>query len=230
MTLRSQIFENRRDAGQQLAAALPQLDVSKTVVVALPRGGVPVAAEICGAHDLPLDLVLVRKIGAPGHSELAVGAVTDGPNPQVTVNQSIARQLGLSRSEVKAMGQESLPELERRRRIYLSDRKPQDLSGKTLIVVDDGVATGATLLASLIALKKKRPQHIVVALPVGPSDLESRLRGMADTVICLRDLASFGSVGAAYRQFTQVDDAEVRAILDRFFFKDTGMRNASLRP
>ncbi|MEK6216630.1 MAG: phosphoribosyltransferase family protein [Boseongicola sp.] len=222
MDPRPLIFNNRSDAGKQLAAALPELDSSNTVVVALPRGGVPVAAQICAAFELPLDLVLVRKIGAPGHPELAVGAVTDGPDPQVTVNQSIAHLLGLSRTEVENMGQELLPEIERRRRTYLSDREPQNLNGKTLIVVDDGVATGATLLASLTALKKKQPRQIIVALPVGPADLGSRLRGLADNVICLRDLSAFGAVGGAYREFAQVDDATVRAILARYAIDGNG--------
>ncbi len=209
------IFKDRADAGQRLARALPPLDPDQTVVMALPRGGVPVAAEICAARGLPLDLVLVRKIGAPGQPELAVGAVTDGPDPHVTVNVDVAHAFGLSRTDVESMGKTLLPEIDRRRKAYLAGRTSLDLAGKTVVVVDDGVATGATLLASLTALKARDPARIIVALPVGPSDFRERLGGLADQVVCLRDLYPIGAVGGAYRQFSQVDDDTVRDLLDR---------------
>ncbi len=210
------IFRDRVDAGRQLAAALPRLDPAKTVVLALPRGGVPVAAEICEAHRLPLDLILVRKIGAPGQPELALGAVTGGVVPQTVVNDDIARHLRLSHVEVEVRGRDLIPEIERRRKAYLSGRAPLPLEGKTVVVVDDGVATGATLRAALMALQDASPTRIIVALPVGPSDLDNTLDGLADSVICLSDLRNFGAVGGAYRAFPQVDDATVRSIIDRF--------------
>jgi putative phosphoribosyl transferase len=210
------IFEDRADAGRRLEAALPPFDPAETIVIALPRGGVPVAAEICAARGLTLDLVLVRKIGAPGQPELAIGAITDGDEPQITVNTAIARQFHLSDSDVGAMGMTLLPEIDRRRQAYLSGRKPLSVRGKTLLVVDDGVATGASLRASLAALKAMGPKRVVVALPVGPSDLAGRLADLADDVICLSDLRHFGAVGGAYRSFPQVDDATVRAALTRF--------------
>lgn len=216
------IFRDRADAGQQLAAALPRFDVEDTIVVALPRGGIPVAAEICAARYLPLDLVLVRKIGAPGRPELAVGAVTDGATPQVIVNDAIARSFRLSADAVEDMGRKLLPEIERRRQVYLSGRNPLVLKGKHLIVVDDGVATGATLRAGLQALKSAAPKHIIVALPVGPSDLAERLGNLADTVICLKDLQHFGAVGGAYRSFPQVSDTTVRAAVNRYAPARTG--------
>lgn len=216
MALQPLIFDDRADAGRQLAAALPPFDPTDTIVIALPRGGVPIAAAICDARGLPLDLVLVRKIGAPGQRELAVGAVTDGDAPHVTVNDAIARQFDLSDEDVTAMGMALLPEIGRRRQTYLSGRKPLTLKGKTLLVVDDGVATGATLRASLTALKAMQPGRIVVALPVGPADLDARLIGHADAVICLSDLHHFGAVGGAYKSFPPVDDATVRAAIDRF--------------
>ena len=216
MTAAQLIFDDRADAGRRLDAALPPLDQAETVVIALPRGGVPVAAEICSARELPLELVLVRKIGAPGRRELAVGAVTDGPDPHVTVNRRTARHFGLSPADFESMGRDLLPEIERRRATYLGKREPAALAGKTLVVVDDGVATGATLKASLTALKERQPHSIIVAMPVGPDDLASALSGLADTVICLRDLGPIGAVGGAYRRFTQVDDATVRTIVDRF--------------
>ncbi|MDJ0637815.1 MAG: phosphoribosyltransferase family protein [Paracoccaceae bacterium] len=209
------IFDNRADAGRRLAAELKDVDASNTVVIALPRGGVPVAAEICSAHGLPMDLVLVRKIGAPGQPELAVGAVTDGDTPHVTVNQSVAHQFRLSKADVEDMGKALLPEIERRRDKYLGGRARPDLEGKTLIVVDDGVATGSTLLASLKALKTRDPSKIIVAVPVAPDEFAGQLKGLADTVISLSDL-TYGAVGAAYRTFGQVDDATVTKLLEEF--------------
>lgn len=210
------IFRDRTEAGQQLAAALPALDPDETVVVALPRGGVTVAAEICAAHGLPMDLLLVRKIGAPGQPELALGAVTDGAKPRFAINENIARQFHLTRDEVEDMGRNLLPEIERRRQTYLTGRAALPLEGKTLVVVDDGVATGATLRACLAVVDAAGPKRVIVALPVGPMDLAARLGPLADTVICLSDLMYFGGVGGAYRSFPQVSDETVRAALERF--------------
>ena len=209
------IFEDRTEAGRLLAEALPALDKRNTVVIALPRGGVPVAAEVCNQRDLPMDLVFVRKIGAPRQPELAVGAVTDGETPHVTVNEQIAGYLGLSKSDVKTLVAELLPEIERRRATYLGGRASLPLTGKTAVVVDDGIATGATLLASLKSLKLQNPERIIVAVPVAPPELAKRLDGLADTIVCLSDL-TYGSVGAAYRSFSQVDDRTVVETLDRF--------------
>jgi putative phosphoribosyl transferase len=210
------IFADRKEAGQRLAAILPALDPASSIVIALPRGGVPVAAEICSAFGLPLDLIFVRKIGAPGQPELAVGAITNGAAPMVTVNDRIAKAFGLTPAQVSQMGQSLLPEIARRREIYLAGRAPLPRRGKTLVVVDDGVATGATLLASLKALRKEGPKAIIVAMPVGPSDLAQMLAGLADEVFCLSDLRHFGAVGGAYRMFPQVDDDTVGATLARY--------------
>lgn len=210
------VFEDRADAGRRLAFALPRLDPDETVVIALPRGGVPVASEICAVHGVPLDLVLVRKIGAPGQPELAVGAITDGDTPQVTVNAGVARYFGLSQQDVEEMGLALLPEIEQRRQSYLGGRAPLPLGGKTVVVVDDGVATGATLRASLSALSSANPDRIIVALPVGPQDLAEQLDGLVDDIICLSDLRYFGAVGGAYRSFPQTSDDTVRAAVERF--------------
>lgn len=215
MAAQQLVFKDRSDAGKQLAAALPRLEPSEAVVIALPRGGVPVAAEICAAQGLPLDLAFVRKIGAPGQPELAVGAVTDGADPHVTVNEDVARAFHLTRQDVEAMGRALLPEIERRRQTYFPNRQQLALKNKTLVVVDDGVATGATLRASLAALKARDPARLIVALPVGPRDLADRIGGLADTIICLRDLGPLGAVGGAYRAFPQVDDDTVRATIER---------------
>ncbi|MBV2359133.1 phosphoribosyltransferase [Thalassococcus sp. CAU 1522] len=216
MASRIAIFVDRADAGRQLAAALPALSREDTVVTALPRGGVPVAAEICAARALPLDLVLVRKIGAPGQPELAIGAVADGDDPVFTINRDVARAFGLSPQQAEDRGRRLLPEIERRRALYLANRRPLDVTGKTVVVVDDGVATGATLIAAIKALRARNPERILVAMPVGPRDLHRQLQGLADEVICLRDLSGIGSVGGAYRRFDQVDDDTVRGILTRF--------------
>lgn len=209
------IFDDRSDAGRRLAAALPDIDPRSTLVIALPRGGVPVAAEICAAHGVPMELVFVRKIGAPHQPELALGAVTDGNTPHVTVNPEVARHLGMSRAEIERLAQDLLPEIERRKARYLHGRQRAKLAGKTLIVVDDGVATGTTLLASLKALKAQGPAQIIAALPVAPRGFAAKLEGLADVVICLNDRAH-GAVGAAYRSFAPVDDATVIRLMDRF--------------
>ncbi|WP_300549158.1 phosphoribosyltransferase family protein [Roseovarius sp.] len=206
-------FQDREDAGKALLAALPEVDPANTVVIALPRGGVPVAQEICKALKLPLDLVFVRKIGAPMQPELAVGAVVDGARPEVVVNHEIARNLGLSDAQVSEMAQTLLPEIARRRATYLEGRAPIDLAGKTVIVVDDGIATGATVKASLIAVRNRGAAHIILAVPVAPPDTLHELETLTDEIVCLYAPRYFGAVGAHYRYFPQVSDAEVIAAL-----------------
>lgn len=209
------IFADRQDAGVQLAAALRGVDLRNAVVVALPRGGVPVAEEICRAYHLPLDLVLVRKIGVPGHAELAVGAIVDGDPPEVVVNARIASASGLRDADVQRMGQALLPEIARRKALYLAGVPRQSLKDKTVVVVDDGVATGATLRASLQALRKAGPARIILALPTAPPDTLATLAALADQTICLDQPRNFGAVGASYRRFGQTTDAEVTAALQR---------------
>ena len=206
-------FKDRGEAGRQLAAALSSVDPRNTVVVALPRGGVPVGEEICKAFHLPLDLVFVRKIGAPGQPELAIGAVTDGAHPKVTVNEHIANSFGRTRADVEAMGQALLPEIARRRELYMEGIKRPDLKGKTLIVVDDGVATGATVRASLLALRESGASHIILALPVAAPDRLSDLAKLADQTVCLYQPDPFYAVGAAYQRFPQTSDSEVVAAM-----------------
>lgn len=208
-------FRDRCDAGRKLAAALPALDAENTVVIALPRGGVPVAEEICKQFHLPLDLVFVRKIGSPHQPELALGAIVDGDTPQIIVNPRIAQSAGVSEDEISAMGQQLLPEIERRKALYLQGMTRPTLTAKTLVVVDDGVATGATLRASLAALRQANPQRIILALPTAPPDILPVLTDLADEVICLDRPLAFGAVGAAYARFPQTDDSEVVAALQR---------------
>ncbi|WGW06014.1 phosphoribosyltransferase [Tropicibacter oceani] len=202
-------FADRKAAGQALEAALPALDPMQTVVIALPRGGVPVAAPICAARGLPLDLVLVRKIGLPDQPELAVGAIVEGDPPMFEINAGVALMAGLSAPQVEKMGRALLPEIRRRRAAWLGDGarpdlKGPDLKGKVLVVVDDGAATGATLGASLAALRAQGPARIIVALPIAPADTLRRLRALSDEVICLEVPQPFHAVGQGYRDFGQV--------------------------
>ncbi|WP_296424714.1 phosphoribosyltransferase family protein [Yoonia sp.] len=208
-------FTDRAEAGRLLAHALPPLDPHETVVLALPRGGVPVAEQICKARHLPLDLVFVRKIGVPGQPELAVGAIVDGDKPHVTINHRIMHATGLSETEVSAMGRALLPEIDRRRQLYLSAIKRPDVRGKTAVVVDDGVATGATMRASLLALRSRGVAKVILALPTAPPDVLPSLTCLADQTVCLEQPPYFTAVGAAYRDFPQTTDAEVVAALGR---------------
>ena len=202
-------FLNRIEAGRALAKRLGVLDPNNNVIFALPRGGVPLAAEIAAPNGVPLDLLLVRKIGAPGHEELAIGAVVDGEAPEIVVNKQIADQFGLSEDEVRELSSKGLEEIERRRKTYLNNRPPLPVKGKTAIVVDDGIATGATVKAALKSLAKRNPARIVLAVPVAPAEVIASLKDYADEIICLETPFPFYAVGAHYRDFPQVDDAAV---------------------
>ncbi|MFP1631908.1 phosphoribosyltransferase [Zhengella sp. ZM62] len=203
------LFQDRAEAGGKLAAALKPLEGQDVVVYALPRGGVPVAAEIARAHGWPLDLLLVRKIGAPGHDELALAAVVDGEAPDIAINEDVAAMYGLGDADVRAMARPHLAEIERRRSLYLDGRPPLAAAGRTAIVVDDGIATGASIMAALKALARRKPARIILAVPVAPADTLERLRPLADEIVCLEVPERFYAVGAHYQSFAQVGDAEV---------------------
>ena len=213
--LEDQPFNDRREAGQQLAAALPDLDPANTVVIALPRGGVPVAEEICNARHLPLDLVFVRKIGVPMQPEVAAGAIVDDVRPHVIINRQVATRAQLSDETIKRMGLDLLPEIERRKALYLNGLTQPDLTGKTLVVVDDGVATGSSLKASLQALRESGAARTILALPTAPPEVVQSLAPLADDIMCLHQPTPFWAVGAAFRHFPQVSDDEVVAALQR---------------
>lgn len=214
------IFTDRADAGRRLAAALPDFDPDTTVVLALPRGGVPVAAEICRAKGLPLDLVLVRKIGAPGQPELALGAVVDGDPPQVVVNDRIAQAFGLDRAAVEAMAGPAQRENEARRGRFLRGGGRLPLAGRTAVVVDDGVATGATLRAALAAIRRAGAGSVMLALPAAPPEFLAAIRGEVDAVTCILSRADLHSVGAYYRHFGQTSEAEVIRLMAEFGPRD----------
>jgi putative phosphoribosyl transferase len=208
-------FADRQDAGKRLAEALAGYRGDKPVLLALPRGGVPVAAEIAAALGAPIDLVLVRKIGVPVQPELAMGAVVDGPEPLVVRNEDVIRLTGATTKEFNAVRDAELAEIRRRRTRYVGDRPHPDLTGRTAIVVDDGVATGATTRAALRSVRALGPAKLVLAVPVAPSDTLVALADEADDIVCLEEHEPFGAIGAYYDDFAQVSDEEVKAILAR---------------
>jgi predicted phosphoribosyltransferase len=209
-------FANRQDAGHRLAARLAHYKGRHAVVLAMPRGGVPVAAEVAAALEAPLDLVLVRKIGVPTQPELAMGAVVDGGAPIIVRNEDVIRMAGVEEPEFTAICDKELTEIERRRRVYLGTRKPVEVADRVVIVVDDGIATGATTRAALRGVRQRKPAEIVLAVPVAPTDTIDSLRDEADTIVCLESYVDFGAIGYFYKDFTQTTDEEVIEILSRF--------------
>lgn len=209
------MFTDRTEAGERLLAALPELDKDGSVVVALPRGGVPVAEVIAAARDLPLDVALVRKVGVPGQPELAVAAVTDGAEPQISINEDVARATRLTQADIRDLAEVQLQEIARRRALYLGGRDPIPLRGRTVLVVDDGIATGATARAALQLLRKQAPAALILAVPVAPPETLAALEEDADRVICLETPRAFQAVGLHYRDFTQVSDSAVSAAIAR---------------
>lgn len=207
------MFANRKSAGRQLATRLQHLRAEKPVVLALPRGGVPVGFEIAEELDAPLDLVLVRKIGVPWQPELAVGAVVDGADPQVIINDTLAAELGIHENYITSETARQLNEIERRRKVYLGDRPPVPLAGRTIIVVDDGIATGSTVRTALRAIGNAGAGKVVLAVPVAPNDALEELTDEVDEVICLSSPSPFVAVGAHYAEFGQLTDADVISLL-----------------
>jgi putative phosphoribosyl transferase len=207
-------FIDRRDAGRQLGRAVAELTLDHPVVLALPRGGVPVAVEVAHAIGAPLEVLLVRKIGAPDQPELAVAAVVDGEQPQVVRDDETMRLSGVDDAYVDAQAQLQLDEIERRRACYLHGRAPMPLGGRAVVVVDDGIATGTTVRAGLQALRRLEVSQVVLAVPVAPPEALARLRPLVDEIVCLASPPFFHAVGAHYVDFHQVSDAEVVALLD----------------
>jgi putative phosphoribosyl transferase len=206
-------FADRRAAGRAMARILASRELAKPVVLALPRGGVPVAAEIARAVAAPLDLVLVRKIGVPFQRELAVAAVVDGSKPEVVVNQDVAASAGIDQDYIDALVTQELKEIERRRKVYLQGRTRVPVEGRTVILVDDGIATGASIEAALRALKRKNVRALILAVPVAPSETIEELKSMVDEIVCLRTPEPFVAIGVHYVDFHQMSDAEISEIL-----------------
>jgi putative phosphoribosyl transferase len=209
-------FRDRSAAGQKLALALAAYRAQQPVVAALPRGGVPVAAEIAAALHAPLDLILVRKIGVPFQPELAMGAVVDGDPPLVVRNEGVIQLADIDEADFNAVYERELEEIERRRERYLGDRQRAVVAGRTAIVVDDGIATGATTRAALRATRLRNPKQLILAVPVAPTESLAAMRAEADQVVCLEDYSDFGAIGCYYSDFRQVSDEDVVEILRRF--------------
>jgi len=206
-------FSNRTEAGRKLAEALAFYKGQHPVILALPRGGAPVAAEIAAALEAPLDLVLVRKIGVPFQPELAMGAVVDGQEPLVVGNEQVIRMAEINQSEFDAIRDRELEEIERRRKLYLGNRPHPELKGQTVIIVDDGIATGATIRVALRAIRMRKPRKLILAVPVAPTQSLDELRTEADEIVCLEDYEDFGAIGLYYSDFRQISDAEVIELL-----------------
>ncbi|MGC1380853.1 MAG: phosphoribosyltransferase [Candidatus Baltobacteraceae bacterium] len=208
------LFFDRADAGRRLAASLVEYASQRDpFVLALPRGGVPVGYEVARALNAPLDVYVVRKLGVPGHEELAMGAVAaDG---SYVVDESTIDAAGITYEAFAATLTRELAELKRREIAYRGDRPEPNLAGKTAILVDDGLATGASMYSAIAALRQRRPAEIAVAVPVAPADTCVALQRIADRVFCPNQPAYFGAVGLYYQNFAQVDDEEVRRLLAR---------------
>jgi putative phosphoribosyl transferase len=205
-------FLDRTDAGRRLGRALSAYaGRGDVIVLGLPRGGVPVAAEVARALGAPLDVLLVRKLGVPGHEELAMGAIAEGGG--TVVNKALVNMLGISDSLIRAAAEREGRELDARQHQYRGTRPPPVVSNRTVIVVDDGLATGASMEAAVMVLRPLGPAALVVAAPVGAADTCVRLRQLADAVVCLETPPDFGAVGEWYDDFTQTSDDEVRRLL-----------------
>lgn len=207
-------YLDRRDAGRQLAPLLAKWKAGGAVVFALPRGGVPVGVEVAKALGLPLDLLYVRKIAAPLEPELALGAIVDGADPDLVFNEKLVRRLGVSREVLDDITKREMEEIERRRRRYGKAPTPLMPTGRPAIVVDDGLATGASVRAAVKALRRRGATHVIVAVPVAPPDAVAHLEEEGAEVVCPLVTGDFFGVGSFYLDFRQLTDADVTAALD----------------
>ena len=208
------LFADRHDAGRRLAERLGHYRDHAPVVLALPRGGVPVGFEIARALDAPLDIVLVRKLGAPGHEELGIGAIADGEHPLGILNDEMLRALEIPQGYLDRTIASELAEIRRRETVYRGGRAAIPVKGRTAIVVDDGLATGSTMRVALRSVRRAEPARVVLAVPVAPADELAALASEADDVVCLMTPDPFRAVGCFYRDFSQTSDAEVVRLLD----------------
>jgi putative phosphoribosyl transferase len=208
-------FQDRSDAGRQLAQRLMHLRVEQPVVLALPRGGVVVGYEVARALQAPLDIIAVRKIGAPQQPEFGIGAVVDGDEPEILLDDRAVRRIGIGREDLRARIEPELHEIRRRERLYRGAEPRVDVRGRTVILVDDGIATGSSVRAALRALRRANPGKLVLATPVAPPQALAALRCECDEVLCLLTPASFRAVGELYDDFEQTSDDEVIDLLRR---------------
>ncbi|AWI57774.1 phosphoribosyltransferase [Sinorhizobium fredii] len=215
MSHESHCFADRVDAGRRLAAAIAREGIADPLVMALPRGGVPVAFEVATILDAPLELLVVRKIGAPGHAEFGLGALVDGDEPQLVLNAEAMRLVKPSKAYLEAETARQRLELERRRTLYLGDRPRISAEKRNVVIVDDGIATGGTVRAAVQALRKAGAAELIVAVPVAPPSAIASLRRQIDRLVCLATPNPFHAVSIHYDDFEQTTDAEVIALMRR---------------
>lgn len=219
------MFVNREDAGRKLAEKLTHYANKKDLVVlGIPRGGLPVAFEVAARLCAPLDVFLLRKLGVPGHEELAFGAIATGGVR--VLDQEIVEALDISERAIEQVTSTERSELERHARVYRGDRPALDVKGKTVILVDDGIATGSSMRAGIRALRQLQPKRIVVAVPVAPKRTCDLLKGELDELVCLQTPPLFHAIGQFYEDFSQVSDQEVLALLDRAQWQTMKMKKA----
>lgn len=211
----SKRFIDRTEAGEQLAKVLVQKSYENPLVLAMPRGGLPVAVPVARALRAPLDLVMVKKIGMPGNPEFAIAAIVDGEKPHLVINEGVLGSRGLSKADIDAMAEEKLAEIERRKVEYGAG-EPISAEGRTAIIVDDGIATGASVKAAIEAMKARKAARIVVAVPVAPPSSVKELSATVDEVVCLSQPEMFFAVGAHYSDFRQVSDNDVKEMMKEF--------------
>lgn len=208
-------FDDRSDAGRRLAQRLMHLVSERPVVLALPRGGVVVGYEVARALNAPLDIIAVRKIGAPFHPEFGIGALVDGDEPELLLDEHTIRSIGISRDDLRAQVEPELREIRRREHLYRGGEPRIDVRDRTVIVVDDGIATGSSVRAALRAVRRAGPGRLVLATPVAPPQTLDSLRGECDDLVCLLSPGFFRAVGEFYADFRQTSDEEVVALLSR---------------
>jgi putative phosphoribosyl transferase len=220
------IYQDRAGAGKALAAHLREYaDRADVLVLGLPRGGVPVAYEVARSLRVAMDIFLVRKLGVPGHEELAMGALASGGVR--VINDDVTIQLGISRSVIDRVAAREQQELERRERLYRADRPPPAVQGRTVILIDDGLATGSTMRAAAAALRQMSPQKIIVAVPVAAAETCDELRNEVDEIVCVETPEPFVAVGAWYSDFSQTTDDEVRELLQKATDSESGTNLAN---
>jgi len=208
------MFTDRKAAGRELAAALMRFKAESPVVLAVPRGGVPVAYEVARALEAPLDIIVARKLGAPGHHELGLGAIVDGDHPQSVLNEDIIRELGVSAQYIQTEIETELKEIRRRQTAYRKGRPAAEVAGRTVIVIDDGIATGGSIRAALRGVKRMGPGKLVLAVPVAPPETIAAMGGEADEIVCLEAPEYFMAIGEFYDDFRQTRDDEVIELLE----------------
>jgi putative phosphoribosyl transferase len=207
------IYPDRKAAGRMLARRLTSYAQDGVVVLGIPRGGMPVAQEVADALRAPLDVIVVRKLGAPDQPELGIGAVVDGDHPSAIFNQDIIEHLGVPDEYLQAEIARQLKEVLRRQTAYRGGRAKMPLAGKTVIVVDDGIGTGSSVRAALRGVRQQKPKRLILAIPVAPADSLDGLRTDADEIVCLETPEDFYAVRQFYRDFSQVSDEQVQRIL-----------------